>query len=115
MRIYLSTHYHCLQDLIFVFNNNNENLHWFYLVKNAKLENFTCFRYEFQYKLPVNKGIYATMEKTNIKKSPSPLDTPMFSGSAYYIWKREAVEFMLRGTSAFVVACHDELAAVTLS
>ena len=62
---------------------------------------FYC-RYEFQYKLPKSsENEYKVMEKTDIRKSPSPLESPMFAGSAYYAWKREAVEFMIQGIDRF--------------
>ena len=35
------------------------------------------------------------MKRTETKKDPSPLDIPMFAGSAYYVWRYEAVEFFL--------------------
>lgn len=35
------------------------------------------------------------MKRSSFKKETSPLDVPMFSGSAYYIWRYEAVNFIL--------------------
>ena len=37
------------------------------------------------------------MEQTDVTKAPNPLDTPIFVGSAYYVMKRQAVEFILKG------------------
>ena len=56
------------------------------------------FRYEFHFDLPkASDSDHKLMEKTDIRKAPSPLNSPMFAGSAYYAWKREAVEFMITG------------------
>ncbi|XP_078488323.1 beta-1,3-galactosyl-O-glycosyl-glycoprotein beta-1,6-N-acetylglucosaminyltransferase 3-like [Ciona intestinalis] len=52
-------------------------------------------RYEYHFVLPDTQGDYVVMGKTNIKKEPSPLDIPMFIGSAYYVLKRQAVEFIM--------------------
>ena len=41
------------------------------------------------------------MEKTDVRKSPSPLESPMFAGSAYYAWRFEAVAFMLTSKLQF--------------
>ena len=51
----------------------------------------------YHYKLPSKDDDHAVMERTEEKKAPSPIDSPMFAGSAYFIWKRDAVQFMLKG------------------
>lgn len=51
----------------------------------------------FHYKLPDDGNNHATMVKTDVTKASSPLDTPMFGGSAYYIFKYKAVRFILSG------------------
>nr|XP_039263934.1 beta-1,3-galactosyl-O-glycosyl-glycoprotein beta-1,6-N-acetylglucosaminyltransferase 3-like [Styela clava] len=53
-------------------------------------------RYELHFDLPSNpKNDHSVMKKTDIKKSPPPHKFEMFAGSAYYIFKRAAVEFIL--------------------
>ncbi|XP_050956293.1 beta-1,3-galactosyl-O-glycosyl-glycoprotein beta-1,6-N-acetylglucosaminyltransferase 3-like [Labeo rohita] len=37
-----------------------------------------------------------TVKKTNIKKSPPPIKTPMFSGNAYFVVSREFVEHIFK-------------------
>ena len=59
--------------------------------------NGRCHRYQFVYELPDEKNPYATMKKTETKKSDSPLDAPMFAGSAYFIFSWRAVNFILKG------------------
>ncbi|XP_076812094.1 beta-1,3-galactosyl-O-glycosyl-glycoprotein beta-1,6-N-acetylglucosaminyltransferase-like [Clavelina lepadiformis] len=54
-------------------------------------------RFKFHFRLPENpKHEYVTMEQTDVTKAPNPLDTPIFVGSAYYVMKRQAVEFILK-------------------
>uniref|UniRef100_H2Z400 Glucosaminyl (N-acetyl) transferase 3, mucin type n=1 Tax=Ciona savignyi TaxID=51511 RepID=H2Z400_CIOSA len=52
-------------------------------------------RYQYHFTLPPPGNDYATMDKTNVKKEASPLNSPMFIGSAYYILKRQAVRFIM--------------------
>lgn len=53
-------------------------------------------RYEYHFEVPTGTdNQYAVMKRTDTKKEPSPLDIPMFAGSAYYIWRYEAVHFFL--------------------
>nr|CAB3248564.1 beta-1,3-galactosyl-O-glycosyl-glycoprotein beta-1,6-N-acetylglucosaminyltransferase 3-like [Phallusia mammillata] len=73
-----------------------KNLHGY-----NNLETFTTpahkkQRYLFRYVLPTDNDVnYSVMRKTDISKSQSPLDTPMFAGSAYFIFKYKAVECIL--------------------
>lgn len=53
-------------------------------------------RYELHFDLPSDpKHDHSLMKKTDIKKDPPPHNFEMFAGSAYYIFKRAAVEYMM--------------------
>lgn len=84
----LKTNYDIVKQLQMLYGANN--------LETITMPGHKKTRYQFVYELPDEKNPYATMKKTETKKSDSPLDAPMFAGSAYFIFSWRAVNFILK-------------------
>ena len=70
-----------------------------------------CFRYKYKHILPTENlndsegNLYKKLKISNKLKAKNPLETQMFSGSAYFALHYKAVEVVVKGDLKYTTNC----------